>query len=416
MSRGSLTGSDEDTALAAKWPSIALLAVCEVLAMALWFSASAVVPALRLEYPLDDLRVSLITSSVSAGFVAGTLASALLGLADRFDPRRLLAASATVAAGANAAILLVEPTSLALPALRFVVGACAAGIYPVGMKMAASWARGDMGLLVGLLVGALTLGSASPHLIAALGGGLDWRVTLAASSAFALLAALLIHAVQLGPNRGGPVAFKARYVLLAWTNRPLRLANLGYFGHMWELYAVWGWIGVFLHASFALDPGGEHAALYAKLAAFGTIGIGALGCLAGGLVADRLGRTTLTMVAMAVSGACCVLAGFLFGAEPWLLAALCLVWGVAMVADSAQFSSSVIELSERELIGTMVTVQTCVGFLITLVTIHLIPTLVDLVTWRYAFAFLAIGPFLGVLAMGRLRRHPESFRLAGGNR
>ena len=386
-----------------------------MLVLALWFSASAVVPAWRTAYGLSDLQASLLTSSVSVGFVAGTLASAIFGLADRFDGRRFFMISALAGAAVNAGLLAVDPTTAAAPAMRFVVGATMAGVYPVGMKLMATWSRGDTGLLVGLLVGALTLGSASPHLLDAF-GGLDWRFTIAAASILAASGALLVNLVPVGPNASKGSPFRPALVLRAWTNAPLRLANLGYLGHMWELYAMWAWIGLFFAASFAANPGGQDAAVLARIATFAVIGAGAFGCLAGGLFADRMGRTTLTMGAMVVSGACALVVGFLFGAAPWLLIAVGAIWGIAVVADSAQFSASVIELADDGIIGTMLTVQTSLGFLLTVLTIHLIPPLVDTVGWGPAFAFLAIGPFLGVIAMGRLRARPEAQRLAGGRR
>ncbi|MDJ0893613.1 MAG: MFS transporter [Alphaproteobacteria bacterium] len=398
-----------------KWIAIALLALCQVLALCLWFSAAAILPALSAEFAIGGIQAALISSSVAVGFVAGTLTSAVLGVADRFDPRRVFMASALVAAAANLGVLVVAPDSLLLPALRFVVGASMAGIYPPAMKMIASWARMDMGLLVGILTAAMTLGTAAPHLIDVL-GGLDWRWTIMASSALAALAGLLINLLRLGPNLARAGRFRAHFALRAWSNPAVRLANFGYLGHMWELYAVWAWVGVFLDASFRLDPGGAEAPLYARLLAFATIGIGALGCILGGLCADRWGRTATTMTALAVSGSCCLLVGVLYGGNPWLLAAVCLVWGVAVPADSAQFSASVIELSPPELIGTMLTVQTCAGFLLTTVTIHLIPPLTDLLGWQYAFAVLALGPLFGIWAMGRLRARPEALNLAGGAR
>ena len=199
-----------------------------------------------------------------------------------------------------------------------------------------------------------------------------------------------------------PDSFDPRAAFLGLADRPLRLANFGYLGHMWELYAMWAWIGAFLQASFALSLAPDQASLWAKLVTFATIAAGALGCLAAGFLADRWGRTTLTMLAMAVSGGCALAVGFLFGAAPWLLIPLCLVWGVSIAADSAQVSSSIAELSERHLVGTMLTVQTSLGFLLTLITIHLMPYAVDWLGWRYAFAPLAVGPFLGVWAMARL--------------
>ena len=395
--------------------SIAMATLAMVAALGLWFSASAIVPALRAQENLDPFVASLFSSAVQVGFVAGTIVSALFALADRIDPRRLFALSAVVAAAANLAILAFEPASPMVILCRFATGLCMAGIYPVGMKIATTWAKGDMGFLVGTLVGALTLGSAAPHLFNVL-AGVDWRATIAAASGCALLAAALILFVRTGPRTGRTPPFRPAQALAAFRHKPLRYANLGYLGHMWELYAMWTWIGVFLFASFRLSMPQEAALANASLATFAVVGIGALGCVFAGLWADRAGRTVVTMASMAVSGSCALLVGFLFGNDPVWLVALCLVWGFAIVADSAQFSASIAELSDPDLVGTMLTVQTGTGFLLTLATIHLVPPLVDWVGWQYAFAFLAVGPFLGVIAMGRLRALPEARKIAGGRR
>lgn len=396
---------------------LTLIVLAQVLALALWFSGTAAGPAMAHEADLPAGFLAWLTSAVQAGFVAGTLASAVLALPDRLDPRRLIAGAALLGATANALILALPPGHWGLLAARTLTGATLACVYPPGMKLAAGWAdRNDTGLLVGLLVGGVTLGSAAPHLANAL-GGLDWRLTVAASSAAAAAAAALILAVRLGPRHAPAPPFRPGHVLRLFRNRGTLLATLGYLGHMWELYAMWAWIGPYLSASFAAWHGAPDAAVGtgAAYATFAVMGAGALGCIAAGLLADRVGRTRVTIWAMAASGACCLLAGPAFGAHPALVVTLGIVWGVTVVADSAQFSASVAELAEPGLAGTMLTAQTSLGFALTLATIQAMPWLVAHLGWSGgAFAVLAIGPALGSFAMARLRASPMAARLAGG--
>jgi MFS family permease len=386
---------------AGKGANLALIVLVQVLALALWFSGTAAGPAMAGEAPLPPGFLAWLTGGVQLGFVLGTLASATLALPDRLDPRRLIAGASLLGAAANAVILALPVGDPGVILARGVTGLALACIYPVGMKLAAGWAtKADAGLVVGMLVGGLTLGSASPHLVNAF-GGLDWRVTVGAASAAAVLAAGLILGTRLGPGHAPAPPFRPGLALLLFRTRGTRLATLGYLGHMWELYAMWAWIGAYLAASFAA-AGSAGAPSQAALATFAVLGAGALGCVAGGLIADRIGKARLTIWAMAISGACCLLAGPAFGLHPAATVALCLVWGATVVADSAQFSASVAEYAPPGLAGTMLTVQTCLGFALTLPAIHLMPVLAEHVGWGGAFAALAIGPALGCLAMAQL--------------
>ena len=382
--------------------------------MSVWFATTASLSAIRQHWTLGPFHEALLTSSVQLGFVAGTCVSALLNLADRFDMRRLFCASAAVASVTNLVIPLLEPTSLAVPLLRILTGFCMAGVYPVGMKLAATWATRDLGLLIGLLVAALTLGSALPNLLAA-SATLDWRTPVLGAAAAALLAAVVIPFAGIGPAVSKAPPLRPGHALAAWRDPALRLANLGYLGHMWELYAMWAWIGAFLAASLHQRYGATPP-LPPALATFLVVAAGAAGALGGGWAADRLGRTAVTIVSMLVSGCCAVGIGFAFGRDAWVVLAVGIVWGIAIIADSAQFSAAVAELSERGLVGTMLTVQTCAGFLLTIVSIQLLPLVQAAIGWRYAFAALAIGPFLGVIMMRRLRASPRARLLAGGRR
>ncbi|MEQ8390556.1 MAG: MFS transporter [Thalassospira sp.] len=394
--------------------AVSMITVCQLMALALWFSATAVLPQLRAEFGIGALQSSLFTSSVLLGFVLGTVVSAFLGLADRIEPRRFWAVSAIIAATANILILTVPVDGVFVIVLRLITGICMAGIYPIGMKMVATWSRGDTGFLVGLLVGALTMGSALPHLFA-VAVPLDWRWVIVAASVSAYVAGFAILFVQLGGVIGKSPRFDPSMVGKIWANKPLRHACYGYFGHMWELYAMWGWIGLFLYGSFA-GRLIENPGIWSALSTFAIVGVGAFGSLAGGYYADRIGRTTVTIAAMVFSGTCALIAGAFGDAPIMLLILVCVVWGISVVADSAQFSSCVIELADPHQVGTALTLQNAIGFLIALVSIHLVPVIADFAGWWGAFAMLAVGPLFGTIAMVRLRLMPESIQLSGGKR
>ena len=390
-----------------------MLAIAELLAMSLWFSGSAVVPALTSEWKLSSDAASWLTLSVQLGFVVGTLLSALLNLPDLISPRHLFTLTAISGAAVNGGFALLAHDARMAIGLRFLTGMFLAGVYPPAMKILASWFRHGRGLALGVLVGALTLGKAVPYLINGIGSQ-NWRHNVLFVSALAVIGGLIVLVfVGDGPYALPAARFDWMQVGKVFRNRGVRLANLGYFGHMWELYAMWTWIPFMIRASLSLrrsDPA------LAEVASFLVIGCGAVGCIVAGLIADRVGRTIVTSWAMAISGSCCLIIGLLFGANPILLLIVAAIWGATVVADSAQFSACVTELGNPQYIGTALTIQTCIGFLLTTISIELLPRVEKLVGWRYAFVMLAPGPVFGVISMMRLRGSPEATKIAHGRR
>ncbi len=399
---------------AARWRALIVIALAQVCAFSLWFSASAATPALWAAWHLSGPAAAVLTSAVQAGFVAGALLSALLNLADLCDARLLCGVSCLLASLTNAAFALWVQTLGPALALRFLVGLSLAGVYPPCIKLMSSWFRSERGLAVGILVGALTVGSALPHLIAV--ASVPWRLEVGGASPLAAAgAAVVLLFVREGPYRAVTPPLNLAYVVHVVRDRPLRLALVGYCGHMWELYALWTWMPAYLTASLgqwghgAASPVGRGSL---AVAAFVVIGVaGFAGCVSGGWLADHLGRTLLTAGAMALSGGCALASALVFGGAPVVVVAVALVWGVSVVADSAPLSVAVTELSDQRYIGTALTLQTSLGFLITILSIQLTPLLAAAVGWRLALVFLAPGPLCGVAAMLRLRAMPQAAML-----
>jgi len=377
-----------------------LVAAGQFFGLTLWFSATAAAPALAREFAITGAGVAWLTMAVQAGFVAGTLLSALFNLPDVLNARRLFAAGCLAGAVANAAITLAGTPALII-ALRFATGVALACVYPPGLKIAAGWFVDRRGTALGIVVGALTVGSAFPHLLAWATDGVSWRTLMICSSLLATVgAAIVAVSVKDGPYVSASAPFDPQAVSIVLRNREVRLATLGYLGHMWELYAMWTWIPAFAAASILASGG--NPGRQGSLIAFVTIASGAVGCVLAGFGADAVGKARVAGGAMIVSGTCAILSGLTFGGPFVLLLALAVVWGFSVVADSAQFSALVAQFSPRTHVGTALTLQTCAGFLLTMISMRLLPAVAGAAGWKWAFLLLVPGPFLGALAMRRL--------------
>jgi MFS family permease len=391
--------------------ALAIVALALLFAMGLWFGVSAVAPQIAREWSLTETQTAWLTLAVQLGFVAGTLVSATLNLPDVIRVRHLCALCAFLGAATNALLAWRSHGFASAVALRFLTGVFLAGVYPPGMKIIATWFRTGRGFALGVLIGALTLGKASPYLVNVIGSQ-NWRINAGVASALACVGSILVLCfVADGPYALPNQPFDLSQITRVFANRGVRLANFGYFGHMWELYAMWTWAPVMIRASIAAS--GDSPRL-AEAASFAVIGAGAIGCVVAGLIADRIGRPIVASAAMAGSGACCLAIGFVYGKSPVALLVVAAIWGATVVADSAQFSACVTEFADPRYLGTALTMQTCVGFLITTISIRMMPLLVARVGWQWAFAFLAPGPLLGIVAMMRLRDADAGVGKRGG--
>ncbi len=376
-----------------------ILAVALVLSMSTWFSTAAVLAQLRDDWGLTRSQGAWLTLAVQLGFVVGAVTSAATNLSDRMEPKRLILIGAAGAALANGVVVLFDSFGPAVVA-RLVTGAFLAAVYPPALKAMSAWYRKGRGLALGVMIAALTLGSALPHLVNAL-GGLEWRATLLIASGLTLGGGLIAdRAGRAGPYATGTASFDPSQVVRIASQRDFRLASLGYFGHMWELYAMWAWIAAFYSDAFTSERA-------ASLAAFAVIGSGAAGSVYAGLVSDRQSRSEAAALAMRWSASVAVVMGFLLDAPVPIVVGVGLIWGFWVVADSAQFSTIVTEVTDADYVGTALTMQLAVGFVLTVFTIFLVPVVRDAHGWGWAFLLLAPGPILGAWAMRALRLGPR---------
>ncbi|MEM7544853.1 MAG: MFS transporter [Pseudomonadota bacterium] len=389
-----------------KGASLLLLCFVVIAGMSPWFSTAAALPGMVAEGGFSASRQALLSSGVQAGFVIGAIASAVLGLSDMFDPRRVIAMAALMNAAATGLLLIVPLGSDGAVALRVLAGAGFAGIYPPGMKIAVGWGQKDRGLLVGILVGALTFGSGAPHLVA-WAGGADWRTVIGAAAAASLAAAIMAPLVGLGPHHARAPRFSPRVISLMWTDRRIRAATGGYLGHMWELYAMWGWISVAAAAGFAAHMDSASATQLAALTAFIAISTGALTCAPAGWMADRIGKAQVSSGAMALSGSAAILAALAHGGPVWLSFILIVIWGAMVIPDSAQFSAMIADAAPPEIAGSLMTMQTALGFSLTIFTVQLTPLVADMFGWPLTLCLMAIGPGLGIMALRPILRRGD---------
>jgi MFS family permease len=398
-----------------RWAALAVICTGVILSMTPWFSATAILPELKAHWHVSETIASWLTNAVQLGFVTGALLSSLTNLPDLVRPHRLMAVSAMLAAALNLT-LLVAPGGATAVLIRFLTGVALSGVYPPAMKLVTTWFVHGRGLALGLVIGGLTLGSAFPHLIRAATTGVDWQLVVLGTSTMSLVAAVIFQVLtREGPFSYPRGSFDPAQIGRILRNRGIMLANLGYFGHMWELYSMWGWFLAFSGAALAAH--GVESQSAASLVTFGVVASGVIGCVAGGVLADRIGRTATTALMMGVSGSCALMIGWTFHGPLWLFIGIAALWGISVIGDSAQFSAVVTEIGERSLVGTALAFQMGVGFALTVVSIQLTPMFAHWVGgWQWAFLLLVPGPLIGTIAMLALRKLPESERIAQGRR
>lgn len=394
----------EPTATRSAGGQLALIALTQIFGLSVWFSSSAVVPNLVRDWGISISDAAWLSMATQFGFAVGAIAASLIGLFDRFRPNRVLATSALCAAILTSGFAWVVSSLHMAVVIRFLLGICFAGIYPPGLKLTASWSLQSRSRSFGILGGCLTIGSSLPYLLKSL-HDLQWQTLVGSTAVACALAGLLsLMFIKSGPFQDPPAPIDGRYAWHMFQEQGPRAACFGYFGHMFELYAVWTWLPIFMMHSLnetSITP-------MLGMSVFLCMGLGGfVGCLLGGVLADRFGQERVAIFALSISGACCVLSPFFFSTSVPALLAFSLIWGAAVIADSGLFSALLSSTADKRAVGTALSFQTAVGFLITISTIQLTPVLAEAFGWRYAFPYLVIGPIFGVLAIGAYRANSQ---------
>lgn len=386
------------------WRALIWIGLSELCALSLWYSASVIAPELIKVWNLSPNSEAWLSASVPIGFVFGALFSSYIGVADRFNARKVLAVSALLGAILNALLIVIDSSFFGI-LLRILTGVTLAGVYPIAVKILSEWFPKKRGLAIGILIASLTLGSSLPHFVVVFFSSLSWKFVIICTSVLALISAFIVYFIlEDAPVKSKKVPFSLNLIKKVVMNKQVMFANYGYFGHMWELYAMWTWLPAFLTSSFLIySPEIPH--WFIPLSSFTSIGIaGGIGCVVGGLISDKIGRANLTIISMIISALCSIIIGFTYGQFIWLTLIVSIIWGMSVISDSAQFSVAVSEKAEDEYVGTALTFQMCIGFLFTIFSINLIPIIQRIVGWEWVFAILAIGPIVGIITMVKYRR------------
>ena len=368
----------------------------------LWFAGNAVLGDLQRQWGLPAEALGYMTSAVQLGFIAGTLAFAVLAISDRWSPRLVFFACSLLGALFNLGVYAVADGYGSLLATRFLTGFFLAGIYPVGMKIATGWYRSDLGNALGFLVGALVLGTAFPHLIKGLGQSWPWEAVMVAVSALAAGGGMLmLILVPDGPHLAKGAQFDPKAIAIIFGSRPFRASAFGYFGHMWELYAYWAFVPFVLAAHMSQ---GRAGAINVSIWTFAVIAAGGLGCAGGGLISLRAGSAPVAFAQLAASGLCCALSPLFFHAPTPVFLAFLVFWGIVVVGDSPQFSALNARNAPRERVGSALTIANCIGFAITIASIQLLNYCAAILDAAYLLLLLTPGPILGLIALRPLLR------------